>query len=196
MNAKALVNWDRLFSRDNRHLVVLGSLLAVGGLVFKVATTQLVPKTFGDKGPYRAAALDELASKKPMTMPSDAQCLSCHADVGEERKEALHKEVACFHCHGVGTQHMEEARKVAAAGGAPSTAYRPAEQWDGNFLTKQDLYVTKDRKACLSCHESVVGMPKEFSQIVVLEHLKEEEAEHPESATVCSECHDGHDTAP
>lgn len=187
------MSWDRLFSRDGQHLVVLAGLLVVGGVAFKVTTLQLVPDTFGDQGPYRAAALGELSGKKRLLMPSDAQCLSCHADVGEERKDALHKAVRCFHCHGVGTAHMEETRK---AEGQPGATYRPAEQWDGNFLTKQDLYITKDRKACLVCHEAIVGMPEDMQQIVVVEHLKEEEAEHPEKADVCFECHGGHDTAP
>ena len=180
-------------SPDSRHLVVLASLLVVGGLAFKVTTRQLVPATFGEKGPYRAAALDELKAEKPPLIPSDALCLECHAEVGQERAEALHKAVACYHCHGLGTQHVAEARK---AKGTPGASYRPAEPWNGDFLTKQDLYNTKNRKVCLVCHEKVVGMPAEFSQIVVAKHLEEEAAEHPESAEACFECHEGHDTAP
>ena len=184
---------QRFVTRDNKHLVVLAFLLVVGGVAFKATTRQLVPDTFGDKGPYRAAALEELASRKHMLMPSDAKCLDCHADVGEERADALHKAVRCFHCHGIGAQHMQEARK---AEGNPSAQYKHAEQWNGDFLTKQDLYVTKNRKICLVCHESVVGMPKDMKKIVVTEHLEEEAAEHPESPQACFECHEGHDTAP
>jgi hypothetical protein len=39
-------------------------------------------------------------------------------------------------------------------------------------------------------------MSEDFSNIVVVDHLKEEEAEHPEKVDVCFECHEGHDTAP
>jgi hypothetical protein len=201
------------FSPDSRHLVVLASLLVFGGVAFKLGTRQLVPDTFGDKGPYRAAALEELKNSRPAVekgagflgqdklvrvpkhplIPSDAQCLACHAEVGEERKEALHKEVNCYHCHGVGTEHMAQATKAKEAG----VEYKSnVQQWDGNFLTKQDLYNTKDRKACLVCHEQVTGMSEDFSSIVVEQHLKEEEAEHPEKVDVCFECHEGHDTAP
>lgn len=200
------------FSPDSRHLVVLVSLLVFGGVAFKLTTRQLVPATFGDKGPYRAAALEELKTTrlvrkagdtrpepdvervpKHPVIPSDTQCLACHAEVGEERKEALHKEVNCYHCHGLGAQHMEDARKAKESGAEYKAA---VQQWDGNFLTKQDLYNTKDRKVCLVCHEHVTGMSEEFSNIVVVDHLKEEEAEHPEKVDVCFECHEGHDTAP
>jgi hypothetical protein len=182
-----------LFSPDSRHLVVLASLLVFGGVAFKLTTRQLVPDTFGDKGPYRAAALEELKAKKHPLIPSDTQCLACHTEVGEERKEALHKEVNCYHCHGYGTEHMAQATKAKETGAEYKSS---VQQWDGNFLTKQDLYNTKDRKVCLVCHEHVTGMSEDFSNIVVVDHLKEEEAEHPEKVDVCFECHEGHDTAP
>jgi hypothetical protein len=184
---------NRLFSRDTQHVWLLAGVLAVGGLGFKVAQGKLVPKTFGDTGPYRAAVIDELKAKWEPIIPSDAQCLECHQDVGEERKEALHKTVRCYHCHGLGTVHMQEAKK---AKDDPNSKIAKAVQWDLNWLTTQDLYNTKHLKSCTVCHETVVGMPKDFKQIVVVDHLKENEPENPKSPEVCSECHDGHNTAP
>ncbi len=184
---------NRLFSRDTRHAWTLLGLLAVGGLGFKLLTSLLVPESFGATGPYRADAIPMLQKKYEPIIPADSQCLKCHAEVGEERKEALHKTVRCYHCHGLGTKHMQEA---AAHEKDSSVAITKAAQWDLNFLTKQDLYNTKNKKACLVCHEKTVGMPTEFAQIVVKEHLDENEPDEPKSPEVCSECHEGHDTAP
>ena len=184
---------NRLFSRDTRHVWTLFGLLAVGGLGFLLVRGWLVPDTFGATGPFRGAVLDELKAKWEPTIPADSVCLECHQDVGEERREALHKVVRCYHCHGLGTEHVKEAQAQKAN---PSAKLTPAAKWDLNFLTSQDLYNTKHQKTCTVCHEQVVGMPKDFRQIVVTTHLEENEPEDPKSPEVCSECHEGHDTAP
>jgi hypothetical protein len=124
---------------------------------------------------------------------SDATCHECHEDVKEERAESLHQSVRCFHCHGVGREHVAQARRAAET---PDAEIDPAQEWDGDFMTDIDLYVTNNRKTCLVCHESKVGMPADFRQIVVAEHLEEQGASEPESVEVCFECHDGHDPAP
>ncbi|MEN9578491.1 MAG: hypothetical protein RJA70_1500 [Pseudomonadota bacterium] len=184
---------NTLFSRDTRHVWILLGLLAVGGIVFKVAKGAAVPETFGDTGPYRAAVLDELKAKRDPLIPADRVCLDCHKDVGEDRMEALHKTVRCIHCHGLGTEHVVQAKK---AKDDPSIKIAKAVAWDLDFNTKQDLYNTTHKKACLVCHETIVGMPKDFAQISVKAHLEENEPDDAKSPAVCAECHDGHDTAP
>ncbi|MFQ5730530.1 MAG: hypothetical protein ACE5KM_01115 [Planctomycetaceae bacterium] len=186
------MNWKLIVSRDARHLWIMLFLVAGGGAGFLWIRGQMVPETFGQQGPYRAAALDEIAAK-PSVLPADAVCLKCHADVGKERAEALHKAVRCFHCHGLGRDHVAQARKAAKS---PDIAVAPAGKWDGNFLTPIDLYITKDKATCLVCHEARVGMPEKFKKIDVAAHLKEQEAEEPKSRETCFECHGGHDTAP
>ncbi len=178
--------------RDTRHLWVLLILVVGIGAVALMARARMVPESYGETGPYRARARDEIAAK-PSVLIADATCLECHADVGEERAESLHKAVRCFHCHGVGHEHVALARKAAEN---PDLSVPPAAEWDGNFRTDIDLYVTEDRATCLACHQAVVGMPEDFKKINVAEHLENMGASETESRETCFECHAGHDTAP
>lgn len=184
----------RDFLKHSGHLWILASLLSVVGAVALFARGRLIPATYGEyqTGSYRAAALTELASR-PSRWQTDATCLECHQNVAHEREESLHKAVSCFHCHGVGNQHVEQARLAAKT---PGTKIEPAQPWDGNFLTKIDLFLTKDKRTCLSCHQGAVGMPANFKKIDEQQHLADMGAVTPDSPEVCSECHKGHNTAP
>jgi hypothetical protein len=186
------MSWIRAFVRDTRHLWTLSFLVIAGGVGFLFIRSQMIPESFGKYGPYRAAAMAELAAR-PSTFQADSACLTCHEDVGEERAEALHISVGCVHCHGMGRKHIAQAEKAAES---PEASIDPAADWDGNFLTEIDLYITMDRATCLACHEAVVGMPEDFQKINVAEHLEEMGAEDPEDRETCFECHGGHDTAP
>ena len=178
--------------RNTRHVWILLCLIVVGGAIFQTIRTALVPASFGQLGPYRAAALETLAAA-PSVFQADNVCHECHADVKEERSESLHVAVACVHCHGLARNHVAQARKAAELQDA---SIEPAKQWDGKFPSAVDLFVTKDRDTCLVCHEAVVGMPEDFKKIDVTEHLEEMGADEPESRETCFECHGGHDTTP
>jgi nitrate reductase cytochrome c-type subunit len=84
---------------------------------------------------------------------------------------------------------MAHAEKAAAD---PSVTIEKAKPWDGDFFTTLDLFITKDRATCLSCHEKVVGMPANFRSIDVKSHLADQGAENIDSPDVCFECHTGH----
>ena len=182
------VNRHLLLSRHTRHLRLL-LLLIIGGFasVF-VIRSQLIPNAYGDRGPYRAGALDEIASQ-PSQLTSDSSCLKCHTSVQEERAESPHQAVRCMHCHGNGHEHMAAA---LIAADSPDHPIPPAGEWDGDFHTKMDLFKTQDRATCLSCHTSVVGMPESFRSIDVAQHLAEQGAENVNARNVCFECHSGH----
>lgn len=177
---------------DTRHLWALGAFLAAGGLVGMVVRRELVPDDFGRKGPYRASALADVAAR-PSLFQADATCHACHEEVQHERAGKAHEAVRCSHCHGYGVEHVATAKRAAAD---PSVSLPPAAPWDGDFLTKLDLYVTKDRATCLACHTAVVGMPADFKKIDVAVHLEEQGASEPFAKDTCFECHGGHDTAP
>jgi len=164
----------------------------MGSVGFLFVRGKMIPKSFGQYGPYRAEAMSELAAR-PSRFQADAACLACHEDVGEERAEALHISVRCVHCHGLGLEHIAQAEQAAESS---EVSIDPAKDWDGKFPTEVDLYISKDRATCLACHKEVVGMPEDFQKINVAEHLEEMEAEDPEGRETCFECHEGHDTAP
>lgn len=178
--------------RDTRHLWRLLALLGVAGLAGVTVRSFLVPPDFGERGPYRTSALADNAAR-PSRFPSDASCHACHESVQHERAGKPHESVRCAHCHGYGAEHV---RLALLAKADPSVSLPPAAAWDGDFLTRLDLYVTKDRRICLSCHESAVGMPKGFKKIDAALHLEEQGASEPLSPETCFECHGGHDTAP
>ncbi len=177
---------------DTRHLWALGAFLAAVGLVGMVVRRELLPDDFGRQGPYRTSALADVAAQ-PSRFPSDATCHACHESVHEERAGKAHEAVRCAHCHGLGVEHVALARNRVAD---PATILPPAAEWDGNYLTSLDLWVTKDRAICLSCHEAVTGMPADFKKIEVDAHLEEQGASEPLSKETCFECHGGHDTSP
>ena len=180
--------------RNTRHLWILLLLILAGSAVLLVARNWMIPATYGQAqgryGPYRRAALAQIASQ-PSLYQADATCLECHEEVGEERAESPHQAVRCFHCHGIGQKHVALAREAEATGGPLDDV----QVWDGDFRTSMDLYTVEDQKACLVCHERVVGMPASFRSIDVGQHLEEEGAEDPESPEACFECHSGHDPA-
>jgi hypothetical protein len=180
------------FVRDTRHLWTALALVVGAGVAFALVRERLIPKTYGQLGPYRAAMLDEAAAQ-PSILSDDATCYECHEEVKEERAESLHAAVRCFHCHGWGREHIVEARKAAES---PEATIAAAQEWDGDFLTRVDLFIARDRRICLPCHEAVVGMPDSFKKINVVEHLEETGATEPDSPETCYECHDGHDPAP
>lgn len=180
------------FFRDTRHLWILLGLLGLAGWGFLTARARLLPESFGQQGPYRTEALAEIAAR-PSVLIADNVCHQCHQGVQKEREHSLHKEVRCIHCHGLGNEHVEQARLAATS---PGKAIKPAAAWDGNFETRLDLFITRDRKTCLVCHEAAIGMPASFKKINVAKHLEDQGASEPMSRETCFECHGGHNTKP
>ena len=184
------------FLWEIRHLWILMLLIGGVGVGAVMVRNRLVPETYGDKwgryGPYRVAALEQLAAHPSRLVPQ-ATCEQCHTDVQEERDGTLHEDVACTSCHGLGRNHVTQALQAEEN---PDIEIDPPGEWDGDLMTKMDLFKAPHRSMCLSCHESVVGMPSRFAQIIVAEHLEEQEASEPEAVDVCFECHGYHDTEP
>jgi hypothetical protein len=174
--------------RDTRHLQLLAIVLLVAGSLAIVIRNRIVPQDFGERGPYPSRALADNAAL-PHFLSSDASCLKCHESVHEERKDSPHVAVLCMHCHGNGREHIAQAIKAATS---PDLKIPAAQPWDGDFLTKIDLFITKDRAICLSCHQKVVGMPAGFRAIDAASHLEEQGASDAESPEACFECHTGH----
>lgn len=183
-----LMNSRLLFSRHTRHLRIVASILIICAIGAFFLRQSVVPEAFGARGPYRPAALEQLAAQ-PSVLSSDATCLKCHSKVQEERAESPHQAVRCMHCHGNGHEHIAAALKAAES---PGMEIPKAAEWDGSFHSQQDFFVTQDRATCLSCHASVVGMPKGFRSIDMAKHLEEQGAENVNDKNVCFECHTGH----
>ena len=121
-------------------VVRLAVLFAAAIAVLIVARQQFVPKTFGQLGHYRAAALDSVAGR-PLRYAGLQACVECHAEVGEKKSKSYHRGLSCEVCHGAANDH-------AADPGVRSPA------------------APKDRGTCLHCHDYQPSRPTGFPQII------------------------------
>lgn len=112
-------------------------VLAAAALV--VARAVFVPPTFGDRGHYRAAAVDEVVAQ-PIQYAGREACADCHVDVADQHSRARHQTVACETCHG----------PAAAHAGDPSA---------------QAPVVPRERRFCPRCHGYDPSRPTGFPQI-------------------------------
>ena len=130
--------------KDVEHLLRLAALFAAGVLVFSVARAELVPKTFGDLGHYRASAIDDVRAK-PLVHAGQAACAECHGDIVELRAKARHKGIACESCHGPLATHADGTNTVKPA--------RPVAT-----------------PLCIHCHAANTGKPKRYPTVVIKDH--------------------------
>ena len=130
--------------KDAGHLFRMAAVFAVGIVLFLVLRSIFVPKTFGQYGHYRAAAIADVASK-PVMFAGHQACESCHTDVLEVKSKGVHAHVACESCHGPLAKHADD-----------PTALQPQ---------KIDVAVL-----CVRCHEANIAKPKTFPQVVSADH--------------------------
>jgi hypothetical protein len=126
------------------HLLRMAAVFAAGIVLFLIVRSIFVPKTFGQYGHYRGAALAEIAAK-PIMFAGHSTCESCHADISEVKSKGVHAHVACESCHGPLGKHADD----------PSALQPP----------KMDVGVL-----CVRCHEANPAKPRPFPQVVSAEH--------------------------
>ncbi len=119
-----------------RYLFILFVILTV---VFVVGRRLLIPKTFGEYGHYRAAAVDLNMEIEPK-YAGYLICAECHDDVARSKSQFPHQYVACETCHGPGNAHIQ----------APD---------------EQDMVIPANREFCLLCHDYNPSRPTGFPQI-------------------------------
>lgn len=150
-------------------LLVMFAVLA-GGLV--LARYFLSPKTFGEQGHYRAAAV-EATVKQPIQYAGREACAVCHTEIAAAHGKARHQTVACEVCHGPAAPHTE----------AP---------------TENPLPAPRQRGYCPLCHGYNPSRPTGFPQIdpVIHNPLKPcischnpHQPEPPHVPEECSACH-------
>ena len=103
--------------------VLLGVLLMV--------RSRFVPKTFGELGHYRAAAVPAIAGQH-IQYAGMAACIECHSDVGAVKAASFHRGLSCEVCHGPAQAHTEDPPSFAPT-------------------------IPRGRDACLFCHPTGGG---------------------------------------
>ena len=123
----------------------LGLAFALFISLFLVVRHYLIPKTFGDKGHFRAAAIGENAAL-PMKFAGKDACKECHDDIIAEKTASPHASIPCQTCHGPCLKHVD----------APETN-KPMKP--------------QGREFCGKCHSMNAGRTKQnITQINVKEH--------------------------
>src|SRR5512146_1996005 len=94
----------------SRLLIVFAVL--TGGLL--AARHRLLPKTFGERGHYRAAAVTTVESR-PIKYAGRETCAQCHDEIANTHSANRHQSVSCEVCHGPGAAHTESPTEVQLA---------------------------------------------------------------------------------
>lgn len=127
------------FFKDAGHLFRFLGLFVVAFLIFLVVRGFVVPKSFGQYGHYRAAAIDEIAAR-PVVFAGHQACSDCHSDVQETKSKGKHAGINCEACHGPLAKHAAD----------PTNITPP----------KLDTAVL-----CARCHTASAAKPRSFPQV-------------------------------
>jgi len=130
--------------KDIEHLIRLVVVIIVLLAIFVVLRVAVVPRSFGQYGHYRGAAIAETAAR-PIAFAGHDACEVCHTDVVDQKKQGKHVVVACEACHGALAKHADD----------PASVTPP----------KLDTAVV-----CARCHEANSAKPKGFPQVVTADH--------------------------
>jgi len=130
--------------KDIEHLIRLAVVIAIAVVAFVVLRAAIVPRSFGEYGHYRGAAIGETAARA-IVFAGHEVCEGCHADVVEQKKQGKHVVVACEACHGALARHADDPASVTPV--------------------KLDTAIL-----CARCHEANSAKPKSFPQVVTADH--------------------------
>jgi hypothetical protein len=134
---------DNVF-KDIEHLVRLAAVMLIALVAFVVLRAAVVPRSFGQYGHYRGAAIAEIAAR-PIAFAGHDTCEACHTDVVDQKKQGKHLVVPCEACHGAQAHHADD----------PASVTPP----------KLDTAVL-----CARCHEANSAKPKAFPQVATADH--------------------------
>ena len=146
--------------KDAEHLFRLLSVLGMGLIVFVLLRGSLVPHSFGQYGHYRGDAIAETALR-PASFAGHQTCETCHSDILEQKVKGKHARVNCEACHGAMSNHADD------PGSVKPVKLDPA-------------------KLCIRCHEANQAKPRNFPQVISVEHS---------SGASCELCHQPHSPA-
>jgi hypothetical protein len=132
----------RIF-KDAGHLFRLAGLFAAGTLLFLVIRSFIVPRSFGQYGHYRGAAIAEIAAH-PIHFAGHQTCETCHSDIAQTKSGGKHAQVNCEACHGPQAKHADD---PSIDPGKPDTAV-----------------------LCVRCHAASAARPKDFPQVDAEQH--------------------------
>jgi len=130
--------------KDAGHLFRFAGLFVIAFLLFWVIRGYVVPKSFGQYGHYRGAALSDIASH-PVKFAGHQACETCHTDIAGAKIKGAHAHVNCEACHGALAAHADDPTSLTPP--RPDTA-----------------------ALCARCHTASAAKPKGFPQVEPADH--------------------------
>jgi transcription elongation factor Elf1 len=154
--------------KDTEHLLRFAALFVIAFVAFLIIRHFVVPKTFGEYGHYRGAAIGEIAARPVKFVGHQAygDCEACHSDILAAKKTGKHAGVNCEACHGPLQTHLDAMTKDGAPQITPP---------------KLDTAVL-----CIRCHAASAAKPKDFPQVDADQHA---------GGVPCETCHQPHSPA-
>lgn len=177
------------FFKDAGHLFRFAGLFVLAFLVFLVVRHYVVPKSFGQYGHYRGAAMGEIA-KHPAKFAGHEACEGCHTDEADKKKSGKHAHVNCEACHGALVKVLPAPednsanlyQRLLVFAGLSMPAERPLlRHADDPTSVVPELPDTA--VLCARCHTASTAKPKGFPQVVPADHS---------NGLPCKTCHDPH----
>ena len=142
----------RALPQQVSRLAVVFLVLVVALLV---ARRVLVPATFGQRGHYRASAVDSIMAL-PTHYAGHSACEPCHIPIVDRKAKSYHRGVACEVCHGPQAEHV--ASPMDHKPPAPRTrsycplchGYNPSRP---TGFPQIDPVIHNAPRPCISCHD-------------------------------------------
>ncbi|UCC72778.1 MAG: hypothetical protein JSV86_20890 [Gemmatimonadota bacterium] len=181
----------------------LVAVFALAAIALIAARYFLVPASFGEKGHYRAAALDTIVAREKQ-YAGQQECALCHSAIMDARLAGNHQGVACESCHGPAAAHA--ANPVEAKPSVPRErefcprchAYNPARP---TGFPQIDPVAHNPLAPCVSCHDPHQPEPPVTPESCSACHrqIVSQKAVSHHATLLCTTCHrapDGHKTSP
>jgi len=178
--------------KDAGHLFRFAGLFVLAFLVFLVVRHFVVPKSFGQYGHYRGAAIGEIAAH-PAKFSGHETCEACHSDVADKKKAGKHAHVNCEACHGALFQRLAapEPPKPNLYQQFVALIVHPAPPDPAVLHHAEDPTTVKavlpdTAVLCVRCHTASAAKPKGFPQVEPASHS---------NGLPCETCHQPHNPA-
>ncbi len=184
--------------RVPQQIVRLAIVFAVAIAALIVMRHVLTPKTFGQLGHYRAAAIDEIAAL-PVKYAGRGACNDCHDDIVTVRSTGRHQTVACETCHGAAQAHISSGGEVKPIVPRERSFCPQCHGFDAARPTgfpQIDPVTHNPVKRCVSCHNPHEPKPSNVPASCSACHaeIARVKAVSPHTELACTQCHETTDT--
>jgi hypothetical protein len=175
-------------------LLIVFALALIALIVLRRVMT---PKTFGELGHYRAAAIDQVAALD-VKYAGRGACAECHDDVAGKQGHARHQTLSCETCHGPAAEHIKTGGEVKPIVPRERTFCPRCHGYDSARPTgfpQIDPATHNPVKRCVTCHNPHDPTPPNVPSSCGACHgeIARLKAVSPHTELACTRCHETDD---